>query len=50
MTHTDQTVTARKLADKIWNLRIMDDENGVMNLAVRETSKAMLRKHRVFNF
>lgn len=42
VTHTDQPATARKLADKIWNLRIMDDENGVMNLAVRETSKAIL--------
>jgi D-tyrosyl-tRNA(Tyr) deacylase len=42
VTHTDQPATARKLADKIWNLRIMDDENGVMNLAVRETSKSVL--------
>jgi D-tyrosyl-tRNA(Tyr) deacylase len=42
VTHTDRTVTARKLADKIWNLRIMDDENGVMNLAVRETSGSVL--------
>ena len=42
VTHTDQPATSRKLADKIWNLRIMDDENGVMNLAVRETSKAIL--------
>lgn len=42
VTHTDELATARKLADKIWNLRIMDDENGVMNLAVRETSRSIL--------
>lgn len=42
VTHTDRPATARKLADKIWNLRIMDDENGVMNLAVRETTKSIL--------
>ena len=42
VTHSDDTAAARKLADKLWNLRIMDDENGVMNLAVRETSKSIL--------
>jgi D-tyrosyl-tRNA(Tyr) deacylase len=34
VTHTDDEKVAAKLADKIWNLRIMDDENGVMNLSV----------------
>ena len=42
ITHSDDVATARKLADKLWNLRIMDDENGVMNLAVRETTKSIL--------
>lgn len=42
ITHTDDAVTARKMADKIWNLRIMDDENGVMNLSVRETTTSVL--------
>ena len=42
VTHTDDAATARKLADKIWNLRIMDDADGVMNLAVRETTKSIL--------
>ena len=42
VTHSDDVATARKLADKLWNLRIMDDENGVMNLAVRETTKSIL--------
>ena len=30
ITHTDTEVTAKKMAEKIWNLRIMEDENGVM--------------------
>lgn len=42
VTHSDDVSTARKLADKIWNLRIMDDADGVMNLAVRETTKSIL--------
>ena len=42
VTHSDDVFTARKLADKIWNLRIMDDADGVMNLAVRETTKSIL--------
>lgn len=42
VTHSDDAATARKMAEKIWNLRIMDDDNGVMNLAVRETSRSIL--------
>lgn len=42
VTHTDDERTADKLADKIWNLRIMDDDNGVMNLAVKDTSREIL--------
>ena len=42
VTHTDDAVKARKMADKIWNLRIMDDENGVMNLSIRETTTSVL--------
>lgn len=42
VTHDDRPTTARKMADKIWNLRIMDDADGVMNLAVRETTKSIL--------
>ncbi|MFM1751983.1 MAG: hypothetical protein RL119_945 [Actinomycetota bacterium] len=41
-THTDTELTARKLADKIWNLRIMNDADGVMNLSVADTTKAVL--------
>lgn len=42
VTHTDDSSTARKMADKIWNLRVMDDENGVMNLSIRETTTSVL--------
>jgi D-tyrosyl-tRNA(Tyr) deacylase len=41
-THTDTEQTARKLADKIWNLRIMNDADGVMNLSVADTTKSVL--------
>jgi len=42
VTHDDTDATARKLADKIWNLRVMDDDNGVMNRSIAETTKAVL--------
>ncbi len=42
VTHDDTTEQARKLADKIWHLRIMDDEAGVMNRSVADTSAAVL--------
>jgi D-tyrosyl-tRNA(Tyr) deacylase len=42
VTHDDTEATARKLADKVWNLRVMDDENGVMNRSIAETTKAVL--------
>ncbi|MGZ0218251.1 MAG: D-aminoacyl-tRNA deacylase, partial [Acidimicrobiales bacterium] len=32
----------RKLADKIWNLRIFDDADGVMNLSLADTSREVL--------
>ena len=31
VTHDDDGVTARKVADKLWNLRVFDDDAGVMN-------------------
>jgi len=31
-----------KMADKLWNLRLMDDADGVMNLSVADTSKQLL--------
>ena len=42
VTHSDSAATAKKLADKIWNLRIMNDADGVMNLSVADTTKDIL--------
>jgi D-tyrosyl-tRNA(Tyr) deacylase len=42
VTHDDTPERAVKLADRIWNLRIMDDENGVMNRSVADTTRAVL--------
>jgi D-aminoacyl-tRNA deacylase len=41
-THTDTEALADKMAQRIFNLRIIDDDNGVMNLAVAQTTKAVL--------
>ena len=41
-THDDSTELARKLAGKIWNLRIFADENGQMNRSVADTSGEVL--------
>ena len=42
VTHDDGEAQARSLADKIWNLRVMDDADGVMNRSVADTTKAVL--------
>jgi D-tyrosyl-tRNA(Tyr) deacylase len=42
VTHDDTVATARKLADKIWGLRVFDDTNGVMNRAVAEVGGEVL--------
>ena len=42
VTHDDNEQCARKLADKLWNLRIMDDDAGVMNLSVADTTRSLL--------
>ncbi|MBJ7426747.1 MAG: D-tyrosyl-tRNA(Tyr) deacylase [Ilumatobacteraceae bacterium] len=42
VTHSDSPATTKKLADKIWNLRIMNDADGVMNLSVAQTTKNIL--------
>ena len=42
VTHTDTVEQARKLADKIWNLRVIDDDDGVMNRSVADTSREVL--------
>ena len=42
VTHADTEATARKLADKIWGLRVIDDTNGVMNRSVADTTGEVL--------
>ena len=42
VTHDDTVDQSRKMADKIWNLRVMDDEAGVMNKSVAETTRQVL--------
>lgn len=42
VTHSDSEATARRMAEKVWHLRIMDDAEGVMNLSVAETTREVL--------
>ena len=42
VTHTDDERTASKMAEKIWHLRVMDDDRGVMNLSVADTTRTIL--------
>lgn len=41
-THEDDVSIVPKMAEKLWNLRIMDDADGVMNRSVADTSGALL--------
>jgi D-tyrosyl-tRNA(Tyr) deacylase len=40
VTHTDTEATARKLADKVFTLRVLDDEAGVMNRSLADRATA----------
>lgn len=42
VTHTDTPEQAARLARKLWHLRVMDDEAGVMNRSVADTGGAVL--------
>jgi D-tyrosyl-tRNA(Tyr) deacylase len=42
VTHDDDAAGAKKLAQKLWHLRVMDDGDGVMNRSVAETTQALL--------
>lgn len=42
ITSTDTELLADKMAERIFNVRIIDDADGVMNLSVAQTSKAVL--------
>ncbi len=42
VTHTDTAAEARKLAERVWHLRVMDDDAGVMNRSVADTTSQVL--------
>lgn len=42
VTHDDDGAAARKLASKLWGLRVFDDEAGVMNRSVEEIGGEIL--------
>lgn len=42
VTHGDTEARARKLADKLWHLRILDDTDGVMNVSASEAGAPLL--------
>ncbi len=42
VTHDDGPAQARKLAEKLWHLRIMEDDAGVMNRSVADTTREVL--------
>jgi D-tyrosyl-tRNA(Tyr) deacylase len=42
VTRDDDVLTARKLADKLWHLRVMPDGDGVMNRSVADTTRELL--------
>ena len=42
VTHDDTAATAAKLARKLWELRIFDDDDGVMNRSVGDTTRSLL--------
>jgi D-tyrosyl-tRNA(Tyr) deacylase len=42
VTHDDTEAEARKLAEKVWHLRIFDDDEGVMNLPVSAVGGGVL--------
>ena len=42
VTHTDGEAEARKLADKVWGLRVFDDDEGVMNVSAADAGAEVL--------
>lgn len=42
VTHDDDAAKATKLAERLWHLRIMDDDAGVMNRSVADTTGEVL--------
>jgi D-tyrosyl-tRNA(Tyr) deacylase len=42
VTHDDDAAGARRLAEKVWNLRVFDDADGVMNVPLADAGRAAL--------
>jgi D-tyrosyl-tRNA(Tyr) deacylase len=42
VTHGDTPAEARKVAEKVWHLRIMEDDAGVMSRSVADTTRSVL--------
>jgi D-tyrosyl-tRNA(Tyr) deacylase len=42
VTHDDDDTSARKLADKVWNLRVFPDGDGTMNVPVADAGGQVL--------
>ena len=42
VTHGDDEARARKLAEKIWHLRVFEDDAGAMNRSVADTTGSVL--------
>jgi D-tyrosyl-tRNA(Tyr) deacylase len=42
VTHTDDAAAAVRLADKLWHLRVLADDEGVMNRSVAEAGGGIL--------
>ncbi len=42
VTHSDDATTATKMAEKLWHLRIFDDDQGVMNRSSADNGMAIL--------
>lgn len=42
VTHGDDAATADAIAERIWHLRIFDDDEGVMNVSLADASRQVL--------
>lgn len=42
VTHTDEEHHALRLAEKVWHLRVFDDERGTMGVSVADSSRQLL--------
>lgn len=42
VTHADDEAVAARLAEKLWHLRVLDDDDGVLNRSVADTGGGVL--------